>query len=413
MSAPDPGITALDASTECDLGGAVDHEAARIWPARAAVESRCRCVLGQVVARPRGPDGRATARVRDFGVCVSGLAAFAMALEDEFAVAIDEEALSLDTTWAGVIDLVCARLERRQGAATAPPPRVSWQAGYALTNGIRLHYVSAGRGPLVLLCHGFPEFWYSWRRQLAALADRWRVVAVDLRGYHLSDKPADGYDVKTLTADLAGLVGALGATDAVVVGHDLGGTLAWQFAIDYPHLARGVVSLATPFLPRPPVPYSRFLRLSPLTQYIVALQQPGAEAVIEADVPGFVRTVFRTLARNVDAFPAGVLRRYAAALAPRGAIGPALAYYRSLDRSWERTAGDASRRIEVPALMLAADGDAIFPAALSATIREHVPGVRRRVVRACGHWLQQERPAVVNACLRRFLDEVAPAAGAG
>jgi pimeloyl-ACP methyl ester carboxylesterase len=293
-------------------------------------------------------------------------------------------------------------------AAGARPRPTCWYAAHARTNGIRLHYVSAGEGPLVLLCHGFPEYWYSWRHQLAGLSDRWRVVAVDLRGYNLSDKPAGGYDVKTLTADLAGMVVALGASEAVIVGHDVGGILAWQFALDYPALTRAVVSLNTPFLPRPPVPYSRFLHLSPLTSYIVALQQQGAEGVIDADVFGFVERVFRTFACNQAAFPLPVLRRYAAALATPGAVAAALAYYRSLDRSWELTAGDECRRIAAPALMLAADGDAIFPPASSATIHDRVPHAIRRIVPACGHWTQQERPALVNRWLREFLLQASP-----
>jgi pimeloyl-ACP methyl ester carboxylesterase len=293
-------------------------------------------------------------------------------------------------------------------AIGARPRPVYWYAAHARTNGIRLHYVSAGEGPLVLLCHGFPECWYSWRHQLAGLSDRWRVVAVDLRGYNLSDKPAAGYDVKTLTADLAGMVDALGASEAVIVGHDVGGILAWQFALDYPALTRAVVSLNTPFLPRPAVPYTRFLRLNPLTSYIVALQQQNAEAVIAADVFGFVERVFLTLARNPAAFPLPVLRRYAAALAMPGAVAAALGYYRSLDRSWELTAGDERRRIAAPALMLAADGDAIFPLASSAVIHERVPHAVRRVVPACGHWTQQERPELVNRLLRRFLSQASP-----
>jgi pimeloyl-ACP methyl ester carboxylesterase len=291
---------------------------------------------------------------------------------------------------------------------------LQWHSGYAATNGIRLHYVSAGTGPLVVLCHGFPEFWYSWRAQIAALAGEWRMVAVDLRGYHRSDKPACGYDVKTLTADLAGFIRALGSQDAVIVGHDWGGVLAWQFALDYPELTRAVASLNTPYRPRPPVPYTRLLRLSPTAQYILTFQEPGAaEALIEADLVGFIARTFLGLARNAAAFPPAVLARYVRALAPRGALAPPLAYYRSLDRSWELTAGDERRRIEAPALMIAADADPILPAALSATIEHLIPDVRRHVVRDCGHWTQQERPAAVSACLRRFLREVDAREGCG
>lgn len=299
----------------------------------------------------------------------------------------------------------------RSGAAPRPGGALAWRTGYALANGIRLHYVTAGAGPLVVLCHGFPEFWYSWRAQVAALATEWRVVAPDLRGYHRSDKPASGYDVKTLTADVAGLVRAFGAEKAVIVGHDMGGLLAWQFALDYPELTRGVASLNTPYRPRPPVPYSRLFARHQTSRYILALQEPGAEAVIQADVPAFVSSVFLGLACNRAAFPRRVLCRYARALAPDGAVAPLLAYYRSFDRNWELTAGDEGRRIGAPVLMIAADADPLFPAAQSATIHRWIPHVRRHVVRACGHWTQHERPAEVTACLRRFLREIDAATG--
>jgi epoxide hydrolase 4 len=287
-------------------------------------------------------------------------------------------------------------------------PVRGWHAGYVATNGIRLHYVGAGAGPLVLLCHGFPEFWYSWRAQAAALAATFQVVALDLRGYGGSDKPTAGYDLGTLTADLAGVVRAMGHDQAVIVGHDLGGMLAWQFALDYPQMTRGVVSLNTPYVPRPPVPYTRLARISEHSHYLLAFQRPGvAEAMIADDVPGFVMRVFLGLARNRSAFPRRVLARYEALLAPRGALAPMLACYRALDESWAASAAVAARRIEVPALMLVADGDPLFPAAASERMGRDVPRLRRHVVRDCGHWTQQERPGEVTACLRRFLRAVA------
>jgi pimeloyl-ACP methyl ester carboxylesterase len=102
-----------------------------------------------------------------------------------------------------------------------------------------------------------------------------------------------------------------------------------------------------------------------------------------------------------------VLRRYVAAIAPRGALTPLLEYYRSFDRNWELTAGEESRTVEAPALMIAADADPIMPAALSASVATLVPGARREVIRQCGHWTQQERPREVTACLRGFLRDVA------
>src|SRR3712207_2391582 len=116
----------------------------------------------------------------------------------------------------------------------------------ATLNGVRLHYVEAGTGPLVLLLHGFPEFWYSWRHQIPALAGRFRVVAPDLRGYNETAKPASGYDVDTLVEDTAALVRALGEERCLLVGHDWGGAIAWETAARHPHLVERLAILNAP-----------------------------------------------------------------------------------------------------------------------------------------------------------------------
>lgn len=113
----------------------------------------------------------------------------------------------------------------------------TWEHCEIITNGIRMHYVAQGEGELVVLLHGFPEFWYSWRHQIPLLAEQgYRVVAPDLRGYNDTEKPEDGYDVPTLLRDIVGLITGLGEERAIVVGHDWGGALAWQFAIKYPQM---------------------------------------------------------------------------------------------------------------------------------------------------------------------------------
>src|SRR5579885_3573611 len=123
----------------------------------------------------------------------------------------------------------------------------SWQHGMLTTNGIRMHYVTQGEGPLVLLLHGFPEFWYSWRFQIPVLAEQgYRVVAPDLRGYNETEKPKRGYDIPTLLRDIAGLIEGLGEQRAIIVGHDWGGVLAWQFAIDYPQMTTRLIIMNAP-----------------------------------------------------------------------------------------------------------------------------------------------------------------------
>lgn len=122
----------------------------------------------------------------------------------------------------------------------------SWRHGYALTNGIQLHYVTQGEGELAILLHGFPEFWYSWRHQIPVLAQRFCVVAPDLRGYNDSDKPDHGYDLDTLTADVRGLLDHFGAKRAVVVAHDWGGAIAWHWAQFFPDEIRKLAVLNSP-----------------------------------------------------------------------------------------------------------------------------------------------------------------------
>ena len=134
-------------------------------------------------------------------------------------------------------------------AAEAGFDPTGWTHDYADTNGVRLHYVTQGEGPLVLLLHGFPEHWYSWRFQIGPLAEAgFRVVAPDLRGYNLSDKPRGGYDIKNLTKDVRGLIRALGEQSATIVGHDWGGVIALQFPIDYAAACDRLVVMNAPLI---------------------------------------------------------------------------------------------------------------------------------------------------------------------
>src|SRR5947209_1479347 len=123
----------------------------------------------------------------------------------------------------------------------------AWQHRDLITNGIRMHYVMQGEGPLIVLLHGFPEFWYSWRFQIPFLAEHgYQVVAPDLRGYNDTDKPRWGYDVRTLTRDIEGLIKGLGHERAIIVGHDWGGIIAWVFALRYPHMTERLIAMNAP-----------------------------------------------------------------------------------------------------------------------------------------------------------------------
>lgn len=315
-------------------------------------------------------------------------------------------------------------------------------------NGIRIHITEQGAGPLVLLCHGFPETSHSWRHQLAALAAAgFHAVAPDMRGYGRSDRPEaiDQYSIFHLAGDLIGVMHALGARSAVVVGHDVGASVAWQAAQMRPDCIRGVVGLSMPFRPRPQVrPTSTMPRTEDSQFYVLYFQQPGqAETEFEQDVRATVRNMLfgasgegvaaaRAASRgdsgtNLAMVPRGgrFMRGagapaslpawlteadvdvYAAEFRRSGFRG-ALNYYRNLDRNWEMQAALAGAQVRVPALYLAGERDFIVASpgmdGLLANLRQFVPMLQKiQLIPGCGHWTQQERPAEVNAALLAFL----------
>jgi pimeloyl-ACP methyl ester carboxylesterase len=285
--------------------------------------------------------------------------------------------------------------------------------GYAIANGIRLFYVEEGEGPLVLLCHGFPESWYSWRHQLGPLGEAgYRAVAIDMPGYGLSDKPDATYDVVWLSACLEGLIGALGHERAVLAGHDWGGLIVWPFARIHPERTAGVIGLNTPDLPRTPVPTTEFFRQldMPRLQYILAFQERGqAEAGIEADVRAFIELFMLGPATvRKEVFTEEVLSRYIEPLRPTGAITPPLEYYRNMDRNWELLEPYDDVKIEVPCLMICAEGDLVLPPSLAEGMDARVTDLEVVTIEDCGHWTQQERPEATTQAMLSYLERVRP-----
>ena len=287
------------------------------------------------------------------------------------------------------------------------------QTGYVVTSGIRLFYLSEGAGPLVLLCHGFPEHSYSWRHQLTPLAEAgFRAVALDLPGYGRSDKPDVTYDGDWVCSSLAGAITGLGASQAVMVGHDWGGLLVWPFARMYPDLTAGVIGLNTPDLARPKEPPVELMRRSGYsrTAYIVAFQERGAaEAWAESDLEGFVRLFFLGPATvRKEVFTDEVLEALAEPLRPAGAITPPLEYYRNLDRNWELLAPYDDVSIQVPCLMISPTGDPVLRPKMADGMEERVPDLRKVVIEDCGHWTQQEQPERTTEAMLDYLTALEP-----
>ena len=277
-----------------------------------------------------------------------------------------------------------------------------WQHEYVKANGVRFHYVTEGEGPLVLLLHGFPEHWYSWRHQIPALAEAgFRVVAPDLRGYNLTSKPRGGYDIKNLTRDVRELIRALGERSATVVGHDWGGIIALQFPLDYPKACDRLIVMNAPLIRS--WYWSR--RNWPANKYAVVMQVPGlAERRGWADVDASAERIFRGAAKNRDAFSDEDIEVLAEALKRPGAIPSATKYYRNIYiPDWLQTFGDRHKRITCPTQFIWGEDDPAVRLEFMQEAAERVDDLRVAKIAEAGHWVQQERPEQVTAAMLEFL----------
>lgn len=260
--------------------------------------------------------------------------------------------------------------------------------------------------PLLFL-HGFPEFWYSWRHQLAFFGGRHDCIAPDLRGYGETDKPAGGYDLDSLADDIAALIGALGYERVVVIAHDWGAAIAWHLAARAPERVERLVILDCPpadVLRKHLLTNPRQLRRS---GYIFAFQLPGIERKLAAQDAALIR---RALVSSTcrPAFSPSELDRYAAAILRPGVLPAALAYYRTVfrDALWPGRA----RRITdpgpicVPTLVLWGKDDPALGCELTHGLEQRcVAGLTLRFFDQCGHFIQQELPSEVNAAIDLFL----------
>lgn len=307
--------------------------------------------------------------------------------------------------------------------------------------GGRIHCVEQGSGPLVLLVHGFPESWYSWRHQLPVIAAAgYRAVAVDVRGYGRSSKPADvdAYRMLALVGDAVGVVSALGERTAAVIGHDWGSGIAAHAALLRPDVFTAVGMLSVPYTPPGgPRPSEVFAAMGGEEEFYVRyFQQPGrAEAEIEADVRGWLAGCYAGMsgpavdpalyfvpagARMADRFPSdgppawlteADLDVYAGEFERTGFAG-ALNRYRTMDRDWEDLAPWNGAPLTQPSLFIcgAADGSADWLSAAIDAFPTTLPGlVSSHLLPDTGHWVQQERPEEVGALLVDWLRTAYPA----
>ena len=338
------------------------------------------------------------------------------------------------------------------------------QHRFVTVDGVRLHVAEVGEGPMVLFLHGFPELWYSWRHQLPALAAAgYRAVAIDQRGFGRSSKfwDPDAYRIHRVVADVVGLVAALGERQAVVIGHDWGAPVAWTAAWLHPEVFRGVMGVSVPFSGRGLIalPGSPFGERRPDDMHR-AIAGPGMDFYqtyfgtlgpiieeIEADVRGWVRDLvygvsaeamgasgqalpkddplpvmragglciphghrmrerFATPAKLPDWFTEQDLDVFAREFEGSGFAGP-LSYYRNMDNSWQDLESVKDKPMVVPAMFLGSDYDVAtwWGAESIERATERMPNyLGTRMLKDCGHWIQQEEPEQTNRAILEFLN---------
>ena len=310
------------------------------------------------------------------------------------------------------------------------------------TNGIRLRVALAGEGPLIVLVHGWPESWYSWRHQIPALVQAgFRVAAPDVRGYGGSDKPSaiEAYSIKEMCADVAGLVVALGENQAILIGHDWGAPIVWNTALFHPEKVRAVAGLSVPHTGRGSMPRIELFRQLYKDRFFYQLyfQEPGvAEAELEADVRTSLRKIYYWVsgeaakaglkldkppdARLLDGVPdpdpfpdwmtPADLDYYVSQFQQSGFRGP-INRYRTSELDFIQQAAVADRQIAQPAVFIAGRLEPVLRYVAGIDLIEimHKQMADLRLVRLiddAGHWIQQERPAEVNAALLEFLNGI-------
>ncbi len=315
---------------------------------------------------------------------------------------------------------------------------------------LRMNIAEAGEGPLVLLCHGFPETSHAWRHQITALAGAGlHAVAPDMRGYGRTESPDEtgAYTVFDLVADMVALVDALGEEKAVIVGNDWGATVAWQAALMRPDRFRGIVAMSVPLMGQPPVPPTKiFPATADHLLYVLYFQEPGlAEAEFERNVDVTLRKIYGAacgdagprLPGDGTPNPFGMVSRASGLLAdlPNRETLPkwlpqadldvfadafkasgfrgGLNYYRNLDRNWELQKALAGLKVEVPALFMAGERDTGLAIPGMREIIDAMPGLApglraTQFVPGAGHWLSQERPEIVSRAIIDFVQASSP-----
>ncbi|XP_012677854.1 bifunctional epoxide hydrolase 2 [Clupea harengus] len=324
----------------------------------------------------------------------------------------------------------------KDGLPSSCRPEDATHGFVTIKPGVQIHFVEMGDGPPILLCHGFPESWFSWRYQIPALADAgFRVLVPDLKGFGDSTAPEDieEYSQENLCQDVLTFMDKLGIPQVTLIGHDWGGALVWSLAQCHPERVRAVASLNTPLFPVDPNsdPMER-LKAAPIFDYQIYFQKPGvAEAEFEKDLERTFK-IFFSASYEKDKHPPlstakvcergglfvglpeeiprssmlteAALKYYVQQFRKSGFRGP-LNWYRNVERNWRWMCSRPRAKILLPALMVTAGKDPVLLPVFSHGMENMIPNLTRGHIEECGHWTQMERPAELNKILLGWLKE--------
>nr|MDO8135974.1 alpha/beta hydrolase [Candidatus Njordarchaeum guaymaensis] len=292
-----------------------------------------------------------------------------------------------------------------------------WKHAYTRVGEIKMHYVAAGSGELVILLHGFPEFWYSWRHQIPVLSQHFRVVAPDMRGYNETDKPEGirSYSNSLLIQDIVGLITALGEKKATVIGHDWGGAVAWNLAMMAPDYLKKLVILNCPH-PLSLVESFLSMKFRQLQKswYIFFFQLPEVpEKALSRNNYEFLKKMVAGSAVNRQAFTEEDLNKYVEAWSKPGALTASINYYRAnmniaqimmMPPEQQQKITKIFRKVKSPTLVIWGEDDVALDKSLTTGMEKFVDGPYAiKYIQNCGHWVQQEAPDQVNRYLLDFL----------
>jgi epoxide hydrolase 4 len=316
--------------------------------------------------------------------------------------------------------LICANGQQKPpgkdggNAKEAKAPMLKHE--YAEVNGQRLHYVTAGKGKLIMFVHGFPEFWYEWKNQLAEFGRNYQAVAPDMRGYNLSSKPAEveQYQIKYLVEDLRALAEKLGHKKFILVAHDWGGAVAWAFAIAHPDYLEKLVIINAPH----PGVFQRELRENPAqqkaSQYVLMFRNAQAEQTLSAN--NYATLVQAVLGEGLKTgvFTEADKQAYIEAWSQPGALTGGLNYYRAAGvgpptrgntQATNFGAGLSSLEVKVPTLVVWGEKDTYLLTGNLEGLDKFVPNLTIKRIADGTHWVIHEQPALVNGYIREFIKD--------